>query len=66
MIKKSQKLFEQIIYGTIVYNILEMEDYVEYINKDDPTIHKAIELFNQNKTTPELSDKDKANLEETN
>lgn len=66
MIKKSQKLFEQVIYGTIVYNILEMEDYVEYINKDDPTIHKAIELFNQNKTTPELSDKDKANLEETN
>lgn len=66
MIKKSQKLFEQIIYGTIVYNILEMEDYVEYINKDDPTIHKAIELFNQKKTIPELSSKDKANLEENN
>lgn len=64
MIKKSQKLFEQVIYGTIVYNILEMEDYVEYINKDDATIHKAIELFNQNKTIPELSSKDKANLEE--
>ena len=66
MIKKSQKLFEQVIYGTIIYNILEMEDYVEYINKDDQTILKAIELFNQKKTTPELSSKDKANLEENN
>lgn len=66
MIKKSQKLFEQIIYGTIIYNILEMEDYVEYINKDDQTILKAIELFNQKKTIPELSSKDKANLEENN
>ena len=66
MIKKSQKLFEQVIYGTIIYNILEMEDYVEYINKNDQTILKAIELFNQKKTTPELSSKDKANLEENN
>lgn len=66
MIKKSQKLFEQVIYGTIIYNILEMEDYVEYINKDDQTILKAIELFNQKKTIPELSSKDKANLEENN
>ena len=66
MIKKSQKLFEQIIYGTIIYNILEMEDYVEYINKDDQTILKAIELFNQKKTIPVLSSKDKANLEENN
>lgn len=64
MIMKSQKLFEQVIYGNIVYNILEMEDYVEFINRDDPTIKKAIELFNQNKTVPELSEKDMADLEE--
>ena len=43
-----------------------MEDYVEYINKDDQTILKAIELFNQKKTIPVLSSKDKANLEENN
>lgn len=53
MIKKSQHLFEQAIYGSIIYNILEMNDYIEYINRDDATIRKAIEIYQNGETVPQ-------------
>ena len=56
MILKSQHLFEQAVYGSIIYNMLEMNDYVQYLNHDDPTLKKAIELFKAQKTKPTLDD----------
>lgn len=56
MIIKSQKLFEHSLYGTIIYYMLEMNDYMRYMNQDDATIKRAIELFNQGKTRPQLED----------
>ena len=32
---KSQKLFETNLYGNIIYNMLGMEAYIEYLNKSD-------------------------------
>jgi len=66
MILKSQHLFEQAIYGSIIYNMLDMNDYVQYLNHDDATIDKAVEIFKTGKTRPTLdeqtgnSDADKA------
>ncbi len=56
MIMKSQRLFEHSIYGNIIYYMLDMNDYMRYINQDDATIKKAIEIFNQGKTRPELQE----------
>ena len=56
MILKSQHLFEQAVYGSIIYNMLEMNDYVQYLNHDDTTLKKAIELFKAKKTKPTLDD----------
>ncbi len=52
MIKKSRHLFERIIYGTIIYYVLDMNDYVRYLNQDDPTVLKAIQLYQNGETTP--------------
>ena len=57
MILKSQRLFEHAIYGTIIYYMLDMNDYMRYMNQDDATIKKAIEIFNQGKTKPVLNEK---------
>lgn len=57
MILKSQHLFEQAIYGSIIYNMLEMSDYVQYLNRDDLTLQKAIQLYKANQTKPILDDK---------
>ena len=57
MILKSQHLFEQAIYGSIIYNMLEMSDYVQYLNRNDLTLEKAIQLFKAKQTKPTLNDK---------
>ncbi|MBQ0021770.1 MAG: S41 family peptidase [Prevotellaceae bacterium] len=54
MIYKSQHLFEKAVYGSIIYNMMEMSDYVEYFNRNDVTIEKAVELYNNKKTKPTL------------
>jgi carboxyl-terminal processing protease len=56
MIKKSRKIFEQAIYGTIIYYMLEMGDYIEYINKYDNVVNKAIEIFNNGNTFPSYNE----------
>ena len=56
MIVKSQHLFEQAIYGSIIYNMLEMSDYVQYLNRDDLTMAKAIQLFKAKQTKPTLNE----------
>lgn len=61
MIRHSQTLFEESIYGTIIYNMLETEDYLKYINKQDPTVIKAIQIFNQHKTKPMPNKKKQSN-----
>lgn len=57
MIIKSQRLFEQAIYGSIIYNMLELNDYIQYLNHNNPTLDKAIQLFKNKQTKPTLNDK---------
>ena len=58
MIIKSRELFERAIYGNIIYSILDQNDYQMYMNEDDPTVLKALEIFKQGKTKPVLEEKD--------
>lgn len=53
MIVKSKTLFEQAIYGSIIYSMFEMSDYTEYMNRSDATVLKAVELFKKGMTKPE-------------
>ena len=57
MILKSKNLFEKAVYGSIIYNMLEMNDYIQFMNYKDPTIDKAVELFNAKLTKPTLNGK---------
>jgi len=52
MIIQSRRLFERTIYATIIYNILDISSYMQYLNHDDENIKKAIELYKENKTFP--------------
>ena len=49
---KSQKLFERNLYGNIIYNMMNMEDYLKYLNQSDPTVLKAIEVLESDKSFP--------------
>jgi carboxyl-terminal processing protease len=54
MIQKSSKLFERSLYGNIIYNIKNMQEYIEFLNEDDPTVLKALDIIESRKTVPTL------------
>ncbi len=45
LINKSYKLLERFIYSRIVYNMLDEQPWIEYLNENDPVIKKAKEAF---------------------
>ena len=49
---KSKDLFDRNLYGNIIYNMLNMEEYVKYINKYDKTVLKALEVLEAEETFP--------------
>lgn len=58
---KSKKLFEESIYGNIIYNVLGIEAYIAYSNLTDSTVQKALEVLEKEESfpkAPEASDKE--------
>lgn len=53
---KSRRLFEMSLYGNIIYNMLGMEAYVEYLNKSDKTVLKAVEILEKGESFPQAPD----------
>lgn len=49
---KSQKLFDMNIYGNIIYNMLGIEAYIEYLNKSDKNVLKALEVLENGASFP--------------
>ena len=52
MIKKSYTLLDRYINGRIVYNMLNEQAFVEYLNQDDPVIATALRVFKNNAAFP--------------
>ena len=50
--QKSKKLFELSLYGNIIYNMLGMEAYVEYLNETDKTVLKAVDILEKGESFP--------------
>ena len=59
---KSKDLFEKNLYGSIIYNMLNMEEYIKYLNQTDQTVLKALEMMEAEKTYPQTPEQ---TLEET-
>jgi carboxyl-terminal processing protease len=52
LINKSRKLLERNLYGNIIYNIQDKEAYIRYINRDDATVLKALEILERGEAFP--------------
>lgn len=52
LIHKSKRLLERNIYGNILYNMMGKEAYIQYINKSDETVQKALELLEKGEAFP--------------
>lgn len=53
LMMKSRRLFEMSLYGNIIYNMLGMEAYVEYLNESDKTVLKAVEILGKGESFPQ-------------
>ena len=52
MLYKSKDLFDRNLYGNIIYNMLNMEEYVKFLNQTDKTVLKAIEVLEKGESFP--------------
>lgn len=52
MIRKSHYLLDRFINSRIIYNMLDEQAWLEYINEDDATIHEALKTFRNNAVFP--------------
>ncbi len=57
MIKKSWKLLERYVNSRIIYNMLNEQAWMEYLNQDDPAIMETLRLFRENKAFPQNEEK---------
>ncbi len=53
MIKKSYKLLKEYVTSRIIYNMLDEQDWIEYLNLDDPVIKASLKVFEEGKAFPE-------------
>ena len=52
LIKKSHSLLELFINSRIIYNIMDEEDWIEYLNLDDKVIKTALDVFERGEAFP--------------
>ncbi|MEG1580434.1 MAG: S41 family peptidase [Bacteroidaceae bacterium] len=55
MLKKSHKLFEEQLIANIIYNFIDIDANIQYINTFDPFIIKAKNIFKEQKAFPQKS-----------
>lgn len=58
MLYKSRALFDEALYGNIIYNMLGMEEYVKYLNETDPTVLRAVEVLEKGESVPKAVKKE--------
>ncbi len=59
MIQKSHVLLERYLLSRIIYNMLDEEAWMEYLNMDDPAIRRAIDVFQRGASFPTLPAEEK-------
>ena len=50
---QSKELFNRNLYGNIIYNMLNMEEYLKFLNQSDATVLKALEVLKAGESFPQ-------------
>jgi len=64
MLQKSRSLFERNIYGLIIYNAKEMQDYLQFLNESDPTVQRAIQVLSDGLSYPKAPEPEEEESDE--
>ena len=61
---QSKELFDRNLYGNIIYNMLNMEEYLKYLNQSDKTVLKALEILEKEESFPQAPEQQSASAHE--
>ena len=64
MLQKSRSLFERNIFGLIIYNAKEMQDYLQFLNESDPTVQRAIQVLSDGLSYPKAPEPEEEESDE--
>lgn len=56
MLQKSNRLFEKYLYGNVIYNVKDMNEYTQFYNEDDSNVKKALEILRAGDSLPQRKD----------
>ncbi|MBR5350677.1 MAG: S41 family peptidase [Prevotella sp.] len=59
MIQKSHNLLQRYIHSRIIYNIMDEDAWIQYLNLDDPVIFKALDVFKKNEAFPKKHEQER-------
>lgn len=63
MLYRSRALFEESLYGNIIYNMLGMEEYLKYLNATDPAVLRAVEVLERGESVPKVVKSEESDTE---
>jgi carboxyl-terminal processing protease len=52
MIKKSHALLERYLHSRVIYNIMDEDAWIQYLNLDDPVIKETLNVFRRHEAFP--------------
>ena len=50
---EADERIETVIYGNIIYNMLGMDEYVQFLNRTDPVVQRAVEVLSKGESRPQ-------------
>ena len=59
LIQRSYKLLERYLFSRIIYNILDEQQWIEYLNSDDPAITESLRLMKEGNSFPKAEKQEK-------
>lgn len=62
MIQKSYRLLDTFLQSRIIYNVLDEQQWIEYLNADDPAIGETLKLFKEDAAFPKALDEKKKDI----
>jgi carboxyl-terminal processing protease len=57
-IAKSKKLLTRSLYSNIIYQLQGMKEHVKFVNREDSTVLKAVDILEQGKAFPKIEKND--------
>ena len=58
MIQKSHRLLETFLQSRIIYSVLDEQQWIEYLNAEDPAIEETLRLFKAGAAFPKAQDEE--------